>query len=191
MRSRLPPRSVLVPTGDQDRLQANSAGAARLFAGRSGSPNGEAAFCVEKRGEPQGFAATWCARLDSNQRPTESELSGRQGRNPDFMRLSGTSHKISTDLQKPWKPLVRLGSHGFFRFWENSSQTVVRGGQKGKSLWVKEGRISESGRPWRLALSLWEKPQPSSLAICAGISCTLFPATQSHCIFLPKAFYPR
>ena len=49
----------------------------------------------------------------------------------------------------------------------------------------------ESGRPWRLALSLWEKPQPSSLAICAGISCTLFPATQSHCIFLPKAFYPR
>ena len=31
-------------------------------------PNGEAAFCAEKCGEPQGFAATWCARLDSNQR---------------------------------------------------------------------------------------------------------------------------
>ena len=79
-------------------------------------PNGEAAFCAEKCGEPQGFAATWCARLDSNQRPTESELSGRQGRNPGFMRVSGTSHKISTDLQKLWKPLQRLGSHGFSGF---------------------------------------------------------------------------
>ena len=58
----------------------------------------------------------WCARLDSNQRPTESELSGRQGRNPDFMRVSGTSHKISSHLQKPGKPLVRLGSYGFSGF---------------------------------------------------------------------------
>ena len=55
----------------------------------------------------------WCARLDSNQRPTESELSGRQGKKPGFMRVSGTSHKISTHLQKPREPLVRLGSHGF------------------------------------------------------------------------------
>ena len=60
----------------------------------------------------------WCARLDSNQRPTESELSGRQGRNPGFMRVSGTSHKISTDLQKPWRPLALLGSHGFSGFWK-------------------------------------------------------------------------
>ena len=81
-------------------------------------PNGEAAFCAEKCGEPQGFAATWCARLDSNQRPTESELSGRQRRNPGFMRVSGTSYKISTHLQKPWEPLVRLGSHGFPVFWK-------------------------------------------------------------------------
>ena len=60
----------------------------------------------------------WCARLDSNQRPTESELSGRQGENPGFMRVSGTLHKISTDLQKPWKPLAHLGSHGFSGFWK-------------------------------------------------------------------------
>ena len=58
----------------------------------------------------------WCARLDSNQRPTESELSGRQGKKPGFMRVSGTSHKISTHLQKPWEPLVRLGSRGFSGF---------------------------------------------------------------------------
>ena len=58
----------------------------------------------------------WCARLDSNQRPTESELSGRQRRNPGFMRVSGTSHKISSYLQKPWKPLIRLGSRGFSGF---------------------------------------------------------------------------
>ena len=60
----------------------------------------------------------WCARLDSNQRPTESELSGRQRRNPGFMRASGISHKIRTRLQKSWEPLVRLGSHGFSGFWE-------------------------------------------------------------------------
>ena len=60
----------------------------------------------------------WCARLDSNQRPTESELSGRQGRKPEFMRVSDTSHKFSTDLQKLWKPLQRLGSHGFSGFWK-------------------------------------------------------------------------
>ena len=48
-----------------------------------------------------------------DQDPTEWSLSGRQGRNPDFMRVWGTSHKISTHLQKPWEPLVRLGSHGF------------------------------------------------------------------------------
>ena len=60
----------------------------------------------------------WCARLDSNQRPTESELSGRQGRKPEFMRVSDTSHKFSTDLQKPWRPLARLGSHGFSGFWK-------------------------------------------------------------------------
>ena len=58
----------------------------------------------------------WCARLDSNQRPTESELSGRQVRNPGFMRVSGTSHKIRTRLQKPWEPLIRLGFHGFSGF---------------------------------------------------------------------------
>ena len=60
----------------------------------------------------------WCARLDSNQRPTESELSGRQGRKSGFMRVSGTSHKISTHLQKPWEPLALLGSHGFSGFWK-------------------------------------------------------------------------
>ena len=60
----------------------------------------------------------WCARLDSNQRPTESELSGHQRRNPGLLRVSGTSHKISTDLQKLWKPLQRLGSHGFSGFWK-------------------------------------------------------------------------
>ena len=60
----------------------------------------------------------WCARLDSNQRPTESELSGHQRRNPGFMRVSGTSHKIRTHLQKTWKPLQRLGSHGFSGFWK-------------------------------------------------------------------------
>ena len=49
-------------------------------------PNGEAAFCAEKCGEPQGFAATWCARLDSNQRsrlPARSVLNGpRRGPRP-------------------------------------------------------------------------------------------------------------
>ena len=48
------------------------------------------------------------------------------------MRVSGTSHKISTDSQKLRKPLARLGSHVFFRLWENSSQTVVRGGAERK-----------------------------------------------------------
>ena len=73
---------------------------------------------IGKRKPPkeQSLWRFWCARLDSNQRPTESELSGRQGRNPGFMRVSGTSYKISTDLQKLWKPLVRLGSYGFSGF---------------------------------------------------------------------------
>ena len=75
---------------------------------------------IGKRKPPkeQSLWRFWCARLDSNQRPTESELSGRQGRNPGFMRVSGTSHKISSHLQKPGKPLVRLGSHGFSGFGE-------------------------------------------------------------------------
>ena len=37
----------------------------------------------------------WCARLDSNQRPTESELSGRQVRNPGFMRVCGLSVSLT------------------------------------------------------------------------------------------------
>ena len=75
---------------------------------------------IGKRKPPkeQSLWRFWCARLDSNQRPTESELSGRHRRNPGFMRVSGTLHKISTDLQKPWKPLQRLGSHGFSGFWK-------------------------------------------------------------------------
>ena len=32
------------------------------------NPNGEAAFCAEKCGEPQGFAATWSGRRESNPR---------------------------------------------------------------------------------------------------------------------------
>ena len=51
-------------------------------------------------------------------RPEPSELSGRQGRKPGLLRVSGTSHKISTHLQKMWKPLARLGSHGFPGFGE-------------------------------------------------------------------------
>ena len=75
---------------------------------------------IGKRKPPkeQSLWRFWCARLDSNQRPTESELSGRQRRNPGFMRASGISHKVRTRLQKSWEPLVRLGSHGFSGFWE-------------------------------------------------------------------------
>ena len=75
---------------------------------------------IGKRKPPkeQSLWRFWCARLDSNQRPTESELSGRQRRNPGFMRVSGTSHKFSAHLRKPWKPLAHLGSHGFSGFWE-------------------------------------------------------------------------
>ena len=75
----------------------------------------------------------WCARLDSNQRsclPARSVLNGpRRGPRPyrvvvirsskkktGFMRVSGTSHKISSYLQKLWKPLAHLGSHGFSSF---------------------------------------------------------------------------
>ena len=43
------------------------------------------------------------------------------------MRVSGTSHKISTHLQKNVEALGTPGLPRFFRFWENSSQTVVRG----------------------------------------------------------------
>ena len=90
---------------------------------------------IGKRKPPkeQSLWRFWCARLDSNQRsrlPARSVLNGpRRGPRPyrvvvirsskkktGFMRVSGTSHKISSYLQKLWKPLQRLGSHGFSSF---------------------------------------------------------------------------
>ena len=69
----------------------------------------------------------WCARLDSNQRPTESELSDRQRRNPEFVG----GFRYIPQIQRPFaKTVEALGTPGlprFFWFWENSSQTVVRG----------------------------------------------------------------
>ena len=53
---------------------------------------------------------------------------------PDWIRTSGLQSRsyqavkeetqvscgfqISTDLQKPWRPLALLGSHGFSGFWK-------------------------------------------------------------------------
>ena len=67
---------------------------------------------------PQSPINTGFLEMSQLERPEPSELSGRQRRNPGFMRASGISHKIRTRLQKSWEPLVRLGSHGFSGFWE-------------------------------------------------------------------------
>ena len=63
----------------------------------------------------------WYARLDSNQRPSESELSGRQRKNRCGARVSVGLHKFSTIYRKLPEPLRCNGSGHF----ANSRQIVV------------------------------------------------------------------
>jgi len=64
------------------------------------------------------LAATWYARLDSNQRPSESELSGGQTGNPCGAVVSSILHKIEQRLTKDREPLRCNGSRSFWAFFK-------------------------------------------------------------------------
>ena len=64
------------------------------------------------------FSPAGSVGLERSPQGTKTLQSGRYQAVKEETQVSGTSHKISTDLQKLWKPLQRLGSHGFSGFWK-------------------------------------------------------------------------
>ena len=112
----------------------------------------------------------WYARLDSNQRPTESELSGRQAGKPCRARAWLRLHKFPVIYEKTSEPLWRKGSGGF----RDSSQIVV---------WIKCGFSSPvqlnifTLYPWiRSAAS-----HPSTLARSSTIPACAFASSYCFC----------
>ncbi len=122
---------------------------------------------IRKPPKEQFLWRFWCARLDSNQRshlPARSELNGLHRRPAPHRvgvirpsrrkpRFHAGFEYIAQNEQTFAKIAGALGTPGlprFFRFWENSSQTVVRGwAERKKSLGERGG-------------SRRKEPQPSS-----------------------------
>ena len=112
----------------------------------------------------------WYARLDSNQRPTESELSDRQAAKPCAARVWLVLHKFPAIYEKTSEPLWCKGSEVF----RGSSQIVV---------WIKCGFSSPvqlnifTLYPWiRSAAS-----HPSTLARSSTIPACAFASSYCFC----------
>ena len=109
------------PAGRPTNCEPSGAGRSWKGGARERADDVFFATGIKRRRSKADFAPTWYARLDSNQRPSESELSGRQRGARWSARVSVELHSFQHIYRKSPEPL-QCNSSGPFA---NSRQIVV------------------------------------------------------------------
>ena len=101
------------PAGRPTNCEPSGAGRSWKRGARERADDVFFATGIKRRRSKADFAPTWYARLDSNQRPLESEFSGRQRKTRWITRVSVRLHTFQCVYKKRPKPLQRKGSRRF------------------------------------------------------------------------------